>query len=223
MKLRLTSRISLFFVLLVAVLLATVGALSYRSGSESLKTAVISEMLAISVEKEAALNAWIEERLDDIGQLASQTDVVQKAANLIAAAPGSEQARAAHAVLVLELEPHMIPSRNSYIELFVMEPEGGKVLASTSPAEEGKSKLGHPYFDNGKTGLYLQKPYHSSDLNVGLMTVALPLRATNGRVVAVLAGRFNLVVLNTITLRRSGLYRTEDAFLVERRTAPGQK
>jgi CheY-like chemotaxis protein len=74
MKLRLTSRIVLFFVLLAAVLLATVGVLSYRSGSESLKAATISEMLATAVEKEATLNAWIEERLDDIGQIANQTD-----------------------------------------------------------------------------------------------------------------------------------------------------
>jgi CheY-like chemotaxis protein len=139
MKLRLTSRIALFFVLLVAVLLAAVGALAYRNGSESLKAAVISEMLSSAVENEAALNAWIEERLDDIAQIASQTDVVQKAVNLIAAAPGSEQARSAHAVLMLELEPHVTPSRSSYIELFVMEPEGGKVVASTNPDEEEKS------------------------------------------------------------------------------------
>src|SRR5271165_6561761 len=45
MKLRLTSRIVLFFVLLAAVLLTTVGVLSYRSGRESLKAAAISEML----------------------------------------------------------------------------------------------------------------------------------------------------------------------------------
>jgi PAS domain-containing protein len=214
MKLRLTSRISLSFVFLAAVLLATVGALSYHSGSESLKAAAISEMLAIAVEKEAALNAWIEERLDNIGQLAFQTDVVQKADDLIVAAPGSEQARSAHAVLMLELEPHLIPSRRNYIELFVMEPEGGKVLASTSPAEEGKSKLGYPYFDNGKTGLCLQVPSHSADLDFQALTAALPLRATNGRVVAVLAARLNLAVMNTIALRRSGLYRTEDSFLV---------
>jgi hypothetical protein len=59
MKLRLTSRIVLYFVLLATVLLAVVGVLSYRSGNESLKAAAISEMLAAAIEKEAALDTWI--------------------------------------------------------------------------------------------------------------------------------------------------------------------
>ena len=57
-------------------------------------------------------------------------------------------------------------------------------------------------------------PSHSADLDSQALTAALPLRATNGRVVAVLAARLNLAVMNTIALRRSGLYRTEDSFLV---------
>ena len=91
------------------------------------------------------------------------------------------------------------------IELFVMEPQAGKVVVSTSPAEEGKSKLGHPYFENGKTDIYLQAPYHSGDVATAAMTAAIPLRTTNGRVVAVLAARLDLAAMNTIALRRTGL------------------
>src|ERR1700693_2203819 len=93
MKLRLPSRIVLSFVLVATVLLATVGVLSYRSGSESLKAAAISEMLATAVENEAALNAWIEERLNDIGQIAIDPACVEEVTSLVAAAPGSGQAR----------------------------------------------------------------------------------------------------------------------------------
>src|ERR1700722_11038272 len=103
MKLRLTSRIVLSFVLLATVLLATVGVLSYRSGSESLKTAAISEMLATAGEKEAALNAWIEERLDDMEQTATDPACVEEVTSLVAAAPGSGEARSVHAALLLEL------------------------------------------------------------------------------------------------------------------------
>jgi signal transduction histidine kinase/DNA-binding response OmpR family regulator len=214
MKLRLTSRIVLSFVLLSTVLLATVGVLSYRSGSESLKAAAISEMLATAAEKEAALNAWIEERLNDIGQIAIDPACVEEVTSLVAAAPGSGQARSVHAALLEEFEPHVTSSRSSFIELFVMEPEGGKVVASTSPAEEGKSKLDRPYFENGKTGLYLQAPSHSEEFNALAMTAAVPLRATDGRVVAVLGARLDLAVLNTIALRGTALNRTEDSFLV---------
>ena len=213
MKLRLTSRIVLYFVLLATVVLAVVGVLSYRSGNESLKAAAISEMLAAAIEKEAALDTWIEERLVDIVQISSPADVAEKAANLVAAAPASEAARSAHAIVLDELEPHLVGHRGAYLELFVMEPAGGKVVASTSPAEEGKFKLGHPCFDNGKTNLYLQAPYRSADMAAPAMTVAIPLRATNGWVVAVLAARLDLAAMNTIVQRRTGLRQTEDAIL----------
>jgi len=213
MKLLLTSRIVLYFVLLATALLAVVGVLSHRSGSESLKAAAISEMLAAAIEKEAALDTWIEERSADIRQLSTFVDLDGKAANLIAAPPGSEEARSAHAILLEELGPRTTSPHSGFTELFVMEPESGKVMASTSPAEEGKSKLGHPYFDSGKTQFYVQAPYQSLDLKAPAMTAAIPLRATDGRVVAVLAARLDLAVMNTIAQRRTGLRQTDDSFL----------
>ena len=212
MKLRLTTRIVLYFVLLTAVLLTIVGVLSYRRGSESLKAAAISEMLAAADEKEAALDTWIEERLNDIVQISGPPDVGEKAATLIAAPPASEAARSAHAVLLRELEPHLAGLNHPFLELFVLEPESGKVMASTSPAQEGKFKRGYPYFDKGKQGLYLQAPYHSADLAGPAMTAAIPLRASDGRVVAVLATRLDLAAINTIVQRRTGLRQTEDSF-----------
>jgi PAS domain S-box-containing protein len=213
MKLRLTTRIVLFFVFLSAMLLTSVGVLAYRSGNESLKAAAISEMLAAAVEKEAALDTWIEERLDDIVQISGPADVAEKAATLIAAPPASEAARSAHAVLLQELEPHLVGLHCPYLELFVLEPESAKVMASTSPAQEGKFKLGHPYFDNGKKGLYLQAPYYSAEMAAPAMTAAIPLRGADGRVVAVLAARLDLAALNTIAQRRTGLRQTDDSFL----------
>ena len=170
MKLSLTSRIILSFLLLSAALLATVGVLSYRSGSKSLQADAMAEMLAKAIEKEAALDAWIAERLSDIREISGEADVVEKAARLIAAVPASQEARAAHAILLEELEPPVshVPSR--FTELFVIEAESGKVVASTSPSQEGKVKLGHPYFDQGRTNLYLQPAYYSADTAGPAMT-----------------------------------------------------
>jgi PAS domain S-box-containing protein len=214
MKLRLTSRIVLIFVVFVAVLLAMVGVLSYRSGSEFLEAAAISEMRAVAIEKEAAVVAWMEQRLSDFGQVANDQDLTERASLLIAAAPGSEEARAARAALLRDLDPHLSGSRTGYLELFVIEPEGGKVVASTSPTEEGKSKIGQEYFDQGRNGLYLQAPYSSVDLKGPAMTAAVPLRSKDGRVRAVLAAQLDLAALNAIAQRGSGLHETEDSFLV---------
>ena len=178
-------------------------------------------MLAAADEKEAALDTWIEERLNDIVQISGPPDVGEKAATLIAAPPASEAARSAHAVLLRELEPHLAGLNHPFLELFVLEPESGKVMASTSPAQEGKFKRGYPYFDKGKQGLYLQAPYHSADLAGPAMTAAIPLRASDGRVVAVLATRLDLAAINTIVQRRTGLRQTEDSFSLQCRTVPG--
>lgn len=48
------------------------------------------------------------------------------------------------------------------------------------------------------------------------MTVAMPVRAPDGQVMAVAAARLNLDELGEIVTRRSGLQRTDDAFLVNR-------
>ncbi len=220
MKLRLTSRILLTLGLLTTVPLAIVGVLSYRSGSESLKEAAISNMLGKAIEKEAGLDMWIEERLDDIRQLAGHVSVAEKADNLITAAAGSEAARSAYALLLQELKPYVTATGSSITELFVMEPESGRVVISTSRAEEGKSKVGHPYFDNSKTDLYLQGPYSPDDIRAAMITVGTPLRTNDGRVVAVLAVRLDIASLGAVTIRRTGLHKSEDAFLINAERYP---
>ncbi|MDP2321564.1 MAG: ATP-binding protein [Acidobacteriota bacterium] len=171
-------------------------------------------MQAEASEKEAAFDTWIEERLGDLRQLANEGDLLEKAAALVAAAPASRAARSARELVLQEVTPHLGPLRQSFFELFIMEPDGGTVLASTSPAEEGKLKTGHPYFDRGRTDLYLQGPYYSVDIAGPALTGALPLRSAGGRVIAVLAARLNLDTMNTIAQRRWRLHQSEDTFLV---------
>ncbi len=211
MKLRLTSRIVLVFALLATVLLAVVGVLSYLSGSKSLKDAAVSEMLAAAVEKDAELNGWTDERLANLDHFTGHPDVAEMAASLIASVPAPAEARSA---LRQELESQISGPHGGFIELLVLEPDGGKVVVSTRPSEEGKSQAARPYFENGKTGLYLSPAYYSADLGSLVITAAAPLRAPDGRVVAVLAAHIDLAVLTEMAQRRTGLRQTMEAFLI---------
>ena len=213
MKLRLTARIVLYFVLLAAVLLTTVGLLAYRSGSEDLKKAAVAEVLGKAIEKEAVLTAWIDERLADLRQLSSHAALAERTASLHATTPGTDEARLDRARVRQELEPYVSAAASGFTEVFMIDPESGVVVASTNPAMEGKVKIGHPYFDNGKTDLFLQAPYYSEDVFAAGFTAAAPLRGSDGRVQAVVAARINLAEMNGIALRRTGLSETEDAFL----------
>jgi PAS domain S-box-containing protein len=214
MRLRLTSRIVLLFTLSAAVLLAIVGALAYRSGAASLKDAAISEMLAKSMEKEAALNGWFQERVADVRQLGNDSELVTRIESFLTAPPGSDAEKALRELIRQELRTHAIGAEANFIELFIIEANVGKVVVSTRPSEEGKSKADHSYFESGKNDFSLLPPYHSAELNALTMTAALPLRASDGRLMAVLAARLNLTAMHTITQRRTGLRKTEDSFLV---------
>jgi len=201
-------------VLLASVLLTTVGLIAYRSGSRSLEQAAISEVVSSGIEKEGAVNSWLDERLTDVQQNAIRTDLVEKAADLVGTAPETAESRSARAVVMPELEPLVSGPIPAFVEAYVLDPVHGRVMASTRVAEEGKFKAGHLYFENGKNGLYLDGPYKSRDAGGPSMTAAMPLRSPDGRVVAVLAARLNLAVMNAIVQQRSGLHQTDDAFLV---------
>lgn len=214
---RLTSRIILYFVLLATMILVLVGAMSYRSGSDSLQDAAISELLVTAIEKEAALDAWIDERVADLGELANEGDLAVRTAAFLGAAAGSDARQRAHELILKELKPHI---GAGMLELFVIDIKSGIVLISTAPTQEGKSKVGHAYFDKGRKDLYLQPTYQSADMGEPAMTAAMPLRATSGPYVAVLAARFNLATFNTIVQRRTGLRRSEDVFLINAEQYP---
>ncbi|MFA5907777.1 MAG: response regulator [Vicinamibacterales bacterium] len=213
MALGITSRIVVIFLLFAATLLTVVGVLSYRSGSASLESAAVGEVLSLAIEKEAALDAAINERLNDLGQLAAGGDLVTRVASLAAAMPLSGEARSIHGLLLQELAPFTSGPHAAFLDVSVIEPQGGIVVASTAPAEEGTSKLARPYFISGKVAVHLQGPYYSTTLKGPAMVVSAPVRSAEGRLLAVLTGRMDLAALNAIAQRRTGRHQSEDSFL----------
>ncbi|HEY4579907.1 MAG TPA: hypothetical protein VIG89_02630, partial [Candidatus Acidoferrales bacterium] len=209
---KLTPRLTLTFVLYAAALLAGVGLLAYTSGRESLRSAVLSELQATAIEKQAALNAWVEEKQADIIRLAAAPAVIESAAAVLAASPDSPEARDAHDRLLAEIRPRVLGGE--FQDLMIIEPQTGQVVAATNPGEEGRFKEDRPFFINGKNGPYVQNLYFSVALHGLAMTAAAPLRAPDGRLLAVLAGRLDLRELNAIISRRTGLRQTDDAYLV---------
>ncbi|MEO8139253.1 MAG: PAS domain-containing protein, partial [Gemmatimonadota bacterium] len=212
----LTSRIVLIFVLQAAALLSIVGVVFHHRVRESLEAASVSELLTRAMEKETALNTWLDQRLADLDQFSHDEDLQERVASLIEAAPGSPAWRAAHALVLKELSPHMTGALAGFTEIFVMEPDGGTIVASTLASQEGKKKAGHPYFDNGRTGTSIQSPYRSVNVIGPAVTAAVPLRLPNGRLLAVLAARLDYAAVNAIAVRRSGLRETAEAFLINR-------
>ena len=121
LRLHLTSRIVLIFVLFAAVLLAAVGMVSYYSGRESLKAAAVSEMLAVAIEKEAELDKWLEERTGNLKEVARASNLHEEIGKLTEAGLDGPTAAIAHRRIVADLQPNVGGNGNGYLELFVIE------------------------------------------------------------------------------------------------------
>jgi len=209
---KLTPRLTLTFVLYGAVLSAVVAVLAYNSGRTSLRSATVSDLLSTAIEKQGALNAWVEEKQQDIAHLAADPAIVSYAAILVTAPSGSPEAQAAYDQWLTHVQPPVEGSE--FTDLMFIEPQTGQVLAATDPAEEGKFKEDRPFFVNGTVGPYVQNLYYSVTLQGPAMTAAAPLLAPDGILIGVLAGRLDLAEMNVIINRRTGLHQTDDAYLV---------
>ena len=96
----------------------------------------------------------------------------------------------------------------------MIETESGKIVAATDENDEGKFRETSPYYLNGVHGPYIQNPVYELSLQSPTMYISAPIRSAAGHVLGVLAGRLNLNEMNSIITRRTGIYRTDDAFLV---------
>jgi PAS domain S-box-containing protein len=208
---KLTPRLTLIFILYAMALLIGVGFLAYSSGRDSLRTATISELQATALEKEAALNRWIEERQTDIVRLASDPTSIEAATDLMAAFPGSPEAKTAHDRLIETIQPNI--ANGEFLEVSLLHPQTGQVIISTDPGEEGKFKENRPYFLNAKTGPFVQNPYYSFSQQSIAMTASAPLHTPDGQLLGVLAARLDLEGMNTIISRYTDLRETSDAYL----------
>lgn len=209
---KLTPRFTLVFVLYAAALLAAISLLSFNRARDALRSAAVSELQSMAIEKEAAFTAWIDDYQSGISLLTADPAMIADAAALVTAPPGSPSASAAHDRLVAELQPHI--TGGEFLELIFLDPQSGQIIASTNPEEEGKLKENRQYFLQGKITPFIQNPYFSIEFQGTAMTAAAPVHSPDDHLLGVLAGRMDLDQLNAIISRRTGLRQSDDVYLV---------
>ncbi len=208
LPLSITVKVTLVFLLFAVLMLTGVGALAYQSGRDALYRATVSDLVSTAIEKEAALEAWVDHYLTDVMSIVAQPHLSEQVEVLTATRMDPQ----AHAQILDMLAPWA--DGQHFLSLMVLDPTSGRVLVSTDRPEEGRYKENRLYFLRGRKALYLQGPYYSVTLLAPTMVAAAPIRQPDGRLVGVLAARLNLAELNGIMARRTGLHRTDDAYLV---------
>ena len=219
-RFNLTPKLTLVFALFAGVLLLGLTIPAYLRGRESLRTASFSELEATALEKEAALDNWIQERQHTLEDIARQTNLRDSLRWFIYADPHSKTADLFYDELVTNLQNWAGAAGYNFSMLSIVQAESGQVIVSTEPSEVGKFKESRPYFINGKLGSTVQNPYYDITLRGPAMTAATPLFSRDGKLLAVLAGSLDLEEMNQIIQRRSGLHVSDDSFLVNSANLP---
>ena len=209
---KLTPRFTLAFIFYALALLVSVGLIAYQSGRASLRSNTISELQGTALRKEDNLNRWVEVKGANISALASDPVVVTQVLTVLMSNPNSADFRAAREAFVAILEPRL--ATYEYIQVSLINPETGLVIASTMPDEEGQLKANQPFFLNGQSGPYVENPIYSEELQAFTMTAAAPLYGVAGERVALLAAQLDMESLNVLVSRRTNLHETDDAYLV---------
>ena len=199
--------VSTFFVLSLLVV-ACVGAVSWLAGRQLLRDAVFERLDTSSRQKETDLALWVEERLRDLKFLGT----------LLSQQPGFSRQPAGQALPgpgVQGLLRDYKAAQPDIMEILVLAPVGGKVLASTTEENVGGYRATYNFYTQGRQGPAVQSVYPSPDSLRSVLTVSMPVRDESGELKAVLAFHLSLEPIAQIIRSRAGMGDTGETFLVE--------
>ena len=211
MKLR--TKILLLFLLISLLPVCATGYLSYRISRKAIEQEAISFLVATNLQKSTRVKHWIADASRQLEFIAGMPILKEQFSRII---HEYDQPDEVHRAYHHELMSNLLPAiaRGAFIELFILRPADGLVLASTDSLQEGKIKIDREYFIEGQKGTYIENTFYSMTIQLPTMVISTPIKDTGGHPVAVLVGRLNLQDLSVIMEERSGLRATEDTYLV---------
>jgi PAS domain S-box-containing protein len=196
---------------LILLVVVVVAGVAYWRARASLETAILDRLRAVAVVKEGELAFWIDEQRGDLVFIAG-VPTVRKSAARLAGFPAPPEALDAAGIAALFDSARAVTL--DMAEVFLLAARGGRVLASTDPAHVGTYRVSELFFTRGRHETFVQNVYPSPETGRPTLTVATPVRAPDGRTVAVLAGHLDLSRVDLILKERTGLGATGEAYLV---------
>lgn len=212
-RMNITTKLALVFILFGTVLLLGLALPIYINFRSTLQNTTNTELLATAIEKQAALNYWVDERILDIETIPSHPHLIAEIEDLADNQSGSGFASLRHDHILDSLMMH-IGSGKQFEEIMLLAPESGQVILSTNPAAEGVFLENRPFFINGKHSTFVQTLYYSVLKQAPAMTISTPIRSANDRLLVVMAARMHLAEMDAIINRRTGLRQSDDSYLI---------
>jgi len=204
----LVARLVSTYLVLSLVVIASVGAVSWLAGRQLLRDAVFERLDASSRQKETDLALWVEERLRDLKFLSA---LLAQQPGLQSQPSGQMQPGGGVSTLLRDFKA----SQPDIMEILVLAPSGGKVLASTNDGNVGGYRATYNFYTQGRQGPAVQSVYPSPDSLRSVLTVSMPVRGESGELKAVLAFHLSLEPIAQMIRSRAGMGDTGETFLVD--------
>ncbi|HEC15660.1 MAG TPA: PAS domain S-box protein [Sedimenticola sp.] len=103
----------------------------------------------------------------------------------------------------------------AYADLMMADTEGNVLIAIYGP-EKGSSEAGRPWVTEGRKGLYLGDIQYNPTMSQTTQIAAMPVRSTDGKVIAILQLESNVRAINELMTNRKGLGETGETYIVGR-------
>ena len=223
LRTRLSTRLTILFVLLSISPLAVVGYLAYDNGQRTIEQDTHNRLISTTILKEAEFNRWVEGNERSLRELARRPTIGEYAAVMAWRDPSTGSGRdpadpeyqAAHRSLHEDHLNTTLEEERGFLDLSILR-DDGLILCSTDEKLEGKYKESEPYFVEGKSRTYVQNAYYSLTLGEAAMAIGTPIEDKDGNLIAVLAGHVDLAEMSEIMMQRSGLSASEETYLVNK-------
>jgi len=214
---KLTTKLTLLFVLLTTLPLSLLGYLAFTNGQRTIHQNAVSLLVSINNLKKANFIDWIENKKDRLSLFAKRPLIVDF--SRILTSYGNENTAEWEIASRKVIDEHFkvsIEGGGGFFELMILRPGDGLIVTSTDERHKFKYREDQAFFRNGKERTYVQNAYYSLSLEQALVTVSTPIRDEKGNLIAVLAGNLNLDEITQIMMQGSGLTRTKETYLVNK-------
>lgn len=192
-------------------------AVIYFQAKTTLTNSVFDRLQAVLSLQERALEHWLENQYQDTLFIANLPDVQVKATQLLAldTAAHTPAYQSNYQYLSQRLQEIQQQTPNLQ-EIFILSARGGKVLVSSTTANEGQYRVLDSYFLHGKQGTYIQTVYPSPVTGKPTVTISTPLYDEEGHAAGVFAAHLNLELMDEVVLGYTGLGESGETYLVDK-------
>ncbi|MBS3788589.1 PAS domain S-box protein [Candidatus Bipolaricaulota bacterium] len=210
----LRTRLIVLLLLITIVPLLVISFIAYETGRQGIVEDTEAHLSSVAALKEREITNWMEHLEHAINWIASSSQVMKHSSILVTKEKDSPEYSSAHTALVDEFKrtaglQHLSP-------VFLLDPDSGRIIASSHQRWEGQFRKAKTWFARGKSGTYVSKFFHSLTLTRPTLVIAAPITDSSGQLIAVIAGHANLEPLNEIMMEQTGLGETGESYLVNR-------